>query len=297
MHWFDTHAHLDGFAAEGRVPEILARAAAAGVTHICAVGGTPAGNDCAVQLARQHPGHLHAAVGLDRDQAERPRDAEASAALAELAADSAVVAIGETGLDYYYSADTAPAQRALFEDMLALALRARKPVIVHSRYADADTIAMLTDFSTAWKKLFHSVEKSEKTFPYRGKNEPNFPHCGKPAENASAPPPPGVLHCFTGDADFAAELAALGFFISFSGIVTFNNADPLRAVARDVPAEQVLVETDCPYLTPKPFRGRVNEPAYVAHVGERMAEVRGVPAADMAALTTANARRLFQLEK
>ena len=266
MKWFDTHAHFDAFAAEGSVAAVLARAAAAGVERMCAVGSSEASNELVVRLARENPGTLVAAVGYDRDQLEKPRDPEK---LAALAADPAVVAVGEIGLDYYYSPDTAPAQRALFGQMLAFAAERKLPVIVHSRYADDDTIDLLGEFSTMWKKVFHSVEN---------------------------PPPPGILHCFTGDAAFAEELLALGFFISFSGIVSFNNAGPLREVAKLVPADRLLVETDCPYLTPKPFRGKVNEPAFVARVGEVLAEARGAEAAALAETTFANAVRIFQLE-
>jgi len=264
--WFDTHAHFDAFAAEGSVAAVLARAAAAGVERMCAVGSSEASNELVVRLAREQPGTLVAAVGYDRDQLEKSRDPEK---LAALAADPAVVAVGEIGLDYYYSPDTAPAQRALFGQMLAFAAERKLPVIVHSRYADDDTIDLLGEFSTMWKKVFHSVEK---------------------------PPPPGLLHCFTGDAAFAEELLALGFFISFSGILTFNNAGPLREVAKLVPADRLLVETDCPYLTPKPFRGKVNEPAYVARVGEVLAAARGAEVAALAETTFANARRFFQLK-
>ncbi|HPC20787.1 MAG TPA: TatD family hydrolase, partial [Kiritimatiellia bacterium] len=135
--------------------------------------------------------------------------------------------------------------------------------------ADDDTIDMLGEFSTVWKKVFHSVEKT---------------------------PPPGILHCFTGDAPFAEKLLAQGFLISFSGIVSFNNAGPLREVAKLVPEDRLLVETDCPYLTPKPFRGKVNEPAYLTRVAEVLAEARGGEPAALAAATFANACRLFQLE-
>ena len=263
---FDTHAHFDTFAAEGSVAAVLARAAAAGVEKMCAVGSSEASNELVVRLAREYPSALVAAVGYDRDQLDKPRDMQK---LVALAADPAVVAVGEIGLDYYYSAETAPAQRALFGQMLEFAAARKRPVIVHSRYADDDTIDMLGDFSTLWKNVFHTVEK---------------------------PPPPGILHCFTGDAAFAEELLALGFFISFSGIVSFNNAGPLREVAKLVPEDRLLVETDCPYLTPKPFRGKVNEPAFVARVGEVLAEARGAEAAALAETTFANAVRIFQLE-
>ena len=266
MKLFDTHAHFDPFAADGSVGAVLARAAAAGVARMCAVGSSAASNELVVDLAQAHPEALVAAVGYDRDQLEKPRDL---GALAALAARPGVAAVGEIGLDYYYSAETAPAQRALFRQMLAFAAERKLPVIVHSRYADDDTVEMLGEFSTVWKKVFHGVEN---------------------------PPPPGILHCFTGDAAFAEELLALGFFISFSGIVSFNNAGPLREVARGIPADRLLIETDCPYLTPKPFRGKVNEPAYVARVAEVLAEARGTEAAALAETTFANAQRIFQLE-
>ena len=266
MKLFDTHAHFDSFAADGTVAAVLARAAAAGVEKMCAVGSSETSNELVVRLAGEHPEALVAAVGYDRDQLEKPRD---MGKLAALAADPAVVAVGEIGLDYYYSAETAPAQRALFGQMLEFAAARKRPVIIHSRYADDDTIEMLGEFSTAWKTVFHDVEKV---------------------------PPPGILHCFTGDAAFAEELLALGFFISFSGIVSFNNAGPLREVAKLVPEDRLLVETDCPYLTPKPFRGKVNEPAFVARVAEVLAEARGVDAAALAETTFANALRIYQLE-
>jgi TatD DNase family protein len=270
MRLFDTHAHFDTFAAAGSVAAVLARAAAAGVARMCAVGSSEASNELVVKLAQAHPETLVASVGYDRDQLAKPRDMEK---LGDLAVQPGVVAVGEIGLDYYYSAETAPAQRALFGQMLAFAAERKLPVIVHSRYADDDTIDLLGEFSTLWKKSFHSVENS-----------------GAPV------PPPGILHCFTGDAAFAEELLALGFLISFSGIVSFNNAGPLREIARHIPEDRLLIETDCPYLTPKPFRGKVNEPAFVARVAEVLAEARGVEAAALAAATFANAEKIYQLE-
>ena len=276
MKLFDTHAHFDGFAAEGAVEAVLARAAAAGVERMCAVGSSEASNELVAGLAAERPETLVAAVGYDRDQVDKPRDMGKLAALAE---HRRVAAVGEIGLDYYYSAETAGAQRALFGAMLGFALERGLPVVVHSRYADGDTLAMLGEFSMAWKKSFHSVEKTEKSFPWRGK-----------------PVAPGILHCFTGDEGFAEELLALGFLISFSGIVSFNNAGPLREVAKRIPEDRLLVETDCPYLTPKPFRGKVNEPAYVARVAEVLAEARGVGVDVLAAATFENANRIFRWE-
>ncbi|NLG33951.1 MAG: TatD family hydrolase [Lentisphaerae bacterium] len=299
MKLFDTHAHFDTFEAEGSVAAVLSRAAAAGVERICAVGSSEASNARVVRLAAERPEVIVAAVGYDRDQVDRPRDMQK---LSDLASRPGVAAVGEIGLDYYYSAETAPAQRALCGQMLEFALERRLPVIVHSRYADEDTVDMLREFSTAWKKVFHSVEKIGGNFPQHGKNGAEFSTAWKKSfhgvENPEACPlpPPGILHCFTGDAAFAEELLALGFCISFSGIVSFNNAGPLREVAKGIPADRVLIETDCPYLTPKPYRGKVNEPAYVTRVAEVLAEARGEPAGALAAAAFANARRVFQLE-
>lgn len=295
MKLFDTHAHFDTFAAEGTVAAVLARAAAAGVETTCAVGSSEASNDLVVRLAREHPATLVAAVGYDRDQLEKPRDMEK---LAALAADSAVVAVGEIGLDYYYSAETAPAQRALFGQMLAFAAARKRPVIVHSRYADDETVEMLGEFSTAWKK---SVSDPQGLAPWVNQAGGDATASQLPrsptAQGGRGPiPPPGILHCFTGDAAFAEELLALGFYVSFSGIVSFNNAGPLREVAKLIPEDRLLIETDCPYLTPKPFRGKVNEPAFVARVAEVVAEARGADVAALAETTCANARRIFQLE-
>ena len=267
MRFFDTHAHFDTFEAEGTVAAVLARAALAGVARMCAVGSSEASNALVVRLAQEYPDVLVAAVGYDRDQLDQPRDMDR---LSALASQPGVVAVGEMGLDYYYSAETAPAQRVLCGQMLEFAAERRLPVIVHSRYADEDTLDMLGEFSTVWKKVFHTVENI---------------------------PPPGIVHCFTGDLAFAENLLALGYMISFSGIVSFNNAGPLRDVAWHIPEDRLLIETDCPYLTPKPYRGKTNEPAFVVRVAEVLAEARGTTVEAIAALTFANAERVYQLGK
>ncbi len=267
MFFFDTHAHFDTFEAEGTVAAVLERAAAAGVARMCAVGSSEASNALVVRLAQQHPSALVAAVGYDRDQLDKPRDMER---LSALASQPGVVAVGEIGLDYYYSSETAPAQRALCGQMLEFAAERRLPVIIHSRYADEDTLDMLGEFSTVWKKVFHGVENI---------------------------PPPGIVHCFTGDLAFAENLLALGYMISISGIVSFNSAAPLRDVSWHIPEDRLLIETDCPYLTPKPHRGRVNEPAFVVRVAEVLAEARCTTVESVAAVTFANAERVYQLEK
>ncbi len=253
--YFDTHVHFDTLAASGELPAALARARAAGVTRMLAMGGTPKGNALALDLAAREPGVL-ASVGLDRELCADAWPEEFWAALAAAPA----AAIGETGLDYYHQPSQVREQKDVFQRNLEVAAATRKPVIVHTRDAAADTLALLTEHARKW----------------RG-----------PADRI------GVIHCFTGDADLAARVLDLGFHISFSGIVTFRNADTLRAVAAHVPDDRLLIETDTPYLAPVPLRGRSNEPAFVVHVGARLAEIRGQAPAALAALTTANARRLF----
>jgi TatD DNase family protein len=253
----DSHLHLDTFDESGDVPGMLERAAAAGVARMIAIGGTVPANQRAIDWAGRCPERLRATVGYDRDEAGRSPDL---ALLDAMAAGPHIVGIGETGLDYHYLPETAPAQRELFQQMLDLAARRSLPVVIHSREADDDTVAMLKAHLARWK--------------------------GDPARA-------GVLHCFTGSLAFARQLLDLGLFISFSGIVTFRNADALREVARFVPEDRILVETDAPYLAPVPLRGKPNEPAYVAHVAQALATVRGVALQVIAQQTTSNAGRLF----
>ena len=257
MQLIDTHAHFDTFAEAGTVADVLARAAAEGVTRVVAIGGTAPANRRAVDLAGQHPAHLRAAVGYDRDEVGASPDL---AELERLASAPGIVAIGETGLDYHYTPDTASAQRDLMAANLAVAARHGLPVVVHSREADRDTLDLLRGHARQWS--------------------------GDPARL-------GVLHCFTGSADFARALLDIGLHISFSGIVTFKSAADLRAVARMVPADRLLLETDAPYLAPVPHRGKPNEPAWVRHVAEALALERSVSLQTLAQQTWVNAERLF----
>ena len=257
---FDTHAHfpLDPVAIEG----LLDRARDAGVARIVAVGGNPELNAGARLAAAARPEQVLLALGFDREQAAREESrAEVAAVFADIACPS-ISAIGEIGLDYHYHRDETArkAQRELMECQMEIAAHLAKPVIIHTRDADADTLALL-------------------------RNVQNLPwFCGGR---------PGVIHCFTGGQLFADELLALGYYLSFSGIVTFANAAPLRAVARTVPEDCLLIETDSPYLTPVPLRGRPNEPAHVLHVAACLAEQRSIAPETLAARTTANALRLF----
>ncbi|MGI5867856.1 MAG: TatD family hydrolase [Kiritimatiellia bacterium] len=271
---FDSHAHFPGDAfAEHRAQ--IARAREAGLCGILAVGGSPDLDPGAIAMAREHPGDVHLALGCDRDTAPAlapdPATLDATlrrlrATLADLARDGiAVRAIGEIGLDFSRNPSAADkaAQIALFDAQLALADELDLPCTIHSRDADAETLASLERHASPSRRRTGSV---------------------------------GVLHCFTREADFAAALIDLGLCIGLSGILTFRNADPLRAVAAGLPHERILVETDCPYLTPVPMRGRPNEPAMLPHTVRRLAKILGLDESDAADLTTANARRLFQID-
>ncbi len=268
MQLFDTHVHLKDLSGPYAREEQLKRAEAVGVTRWIAVGGSCSLNKSAAEAAEAFPGRIRAALGFDRDQVEElsvPAAVEDAlgrlrrAVSALRRSGAGVCAIGEIGLDYHYAPGSAVKQIALFEAQCGLAVELGLPVIVHSRQADADTLAVLEAYARQ----------------------------GRRTEIG------GVLHCFTGDMAFADRLLDAGFMISFSGIVTFLNADALRAVARRVPADRLLIETDSPYLAPVPHRGMRNEPAFVRAVAEVLARERGEPLAVLAAQTTANAHRLF----
>jgi TatD DNase family protein len=268
--YYDTHAHFEKTEGPRGAEALVPAALAAGVDRILAVGGSCPLNRGAVAAARLFPGAVAAAIGFDRDQApERARDHAALAAAMQQLDENmdalggqglAVVAVGETGLDLHYSPETADRQSALLGAQADLALRRGLPLIVHSREADEATLEALAPYAAACRARDRL---------------------------------PGVLHCFTGSWPFAAALLDVGFFLSFSGIVTFRNADDLRETARRVPEDRLLIETDTPFLTPAPHRGRPNEPALVVDVARGLAAVRGVPLERLAVATSANARRLF----
>lgn len=253
----DTHAHFPEDAAA--VAAQVSRAVAAGVTRILAVGGNPQLNAGALAAATAHPQTVALALGWDRDQAGVLARSDLLSCLPQAEA-PALRAWGEIGLDYHYHPESARAQCELLEWQLELAAARSLPVLIHTRAADADTLAVLR----------------------AARGAPWF-RSGRP----------GVIHCFTGGSEFAAALLELDYYLSFSGIVTFANATPLRAVAAQIPADRLLIETDAPYLTPVPLRGQPNEPAFVTHVAAALAAARGVTQEELAAGTTANAQRLF----
>ena len=269
---FDTHVHLDGLQAEGDLEGCLARAEEAGVHRILAVGGRPEGNRLALEQAAQRPGRIAAAIGYDHDMAkaiEHDPNAVASlvAQLETAVRDAAgrgtdIAALGEIGLDFHYAPESADAQQALIREQLRLARALDVPVVLHSREAEAATLALLREHVRACKPGHERL---------------------------------GVLHCFTSGPAFAEQLLELGLHISFSGIVSFKNAATVREAARIVPETRLLMETDSPYLAPVPHRGKPNEPAYVRFVAEALAAVRGVTPAAIEAITTRNAEQLFDV--
>jgi TatD DNase family protein len=255
----DSHCHLDRLdlaAHDGSLDAALAAARARGVQHFLCIG-VSADNAGAVKALAERYADVDCSVGvhpLDLEQGEAPA---LDWLLGELNHPH-VVAIGETGLDYHYEPEAAEPQQQSFRLHLEAAKITGKPVIVHTREARADTLALLRE---------------------------------------AALPQAGVLHCFTEDWEMAKAALDIGFYISLSGIVTFRNADALREVARKVPADRLLVETDAPYLAPIPHRGKPNLPQYVREVAEFLAMVRGERFEDLAAQTTANFKRLFPLAR
>jgi len=254
----DSHAHLDFEDYQADLPAVVARARAAGVERIVCIGlwRAPGQFGNALQLARQDPATFAATAGVHPHECARVPE-EDWARLGELAHDPAVVGIGETGLDFHYDHSPRPVQIESFRRSLRIARQAGKPVVVHVREADAA--------------------------------------CAEVLANEGVPPAGGVIHCFTGDAEAARRYLGLGLHLSVAGVVTFRTAGPLREAVRLVPRDRLLVETDCPFLAPIPWRGKRNEPAYVARTAEKVAELWGVSAEEVGEITTANARRLFRL--
>ena len=253
----DSHCHLNFETFEADRPEVLDRARQAGIRAIINPGTTLDDSRQVVALAQQIP-ELYAAIGVHPNEAGR-FEAGTLAALKELAALPRVVAIGEIGLDYYWDEAPRPVQRRVLEQQLDLARELDLPVIIHQRDAAADVMAVLR----AW---------------------------------AAAGPLPGlVLHSFSGDLAMAEEATGLGFYIGISGPVTFKNARDLPGIVTAAPANRLLVETDAPFLSPHPFRGKRNEPARVKLVAERIAGLRGLAPEEMSRQLAANTVALFRL--
>jgi TatD DNase family protein len=254
----DTHAHLFDDRFRKDLPAVLDRAAAAGVERVVCLGIDRESSLESVRIATQYP-LVRAAVGIQPNSVaeSRPGDWEEVVRLAET--EPRVIAIGETGLDRYWDKTPFPQQEEFFRRHIDLARRLNKPFAIHCREAEADVVKMLR-------------AEFDKRGPIRA-----------------------VMHSFTGDLATAQACLEMGLYISFAGMVTYPTAQNLRDVAKEVPLDRLVVETDCPYLAPQPVRGKRNEPGYVAHTAALLAEVKGVSVAEMQEHTTRNARALFGL--
>lgn len=254
----DTHSHLFDDRFRKDLPAVLERAAAAGVERVVCLGIDRESSIESVAIANRFP-LVVAAVGIQPNSVAeaKPGDWEEVVRLAK--AEPRVVAIGETGLDRYWDRTPFPLQEEYFARHIELARQLGKPFVIHCRDAEADVVRVLR-------------AEFDKHGPVRA-----------------------VMHSFTGDRATAQACLDMGLFISFAGMVTYPSAQNLRDVAKDVPLDRLLVETDCPYLAPQPVRGQRNEPAYVAHTAALLAEVKGVPVAELEEHTTRNARALFGL--
>jgi TatD DNase family protein len=270
MRLIDSHCHIDGEAFDADRDEVVQRALDAGVAAMLNVGtGDPHSDDFrrAVAVAEKYE-NVYASVGIHPHDAKLYDDA-AETHLIELARSSEkVIAWGEIGLDYYYDHSPRDVQREVFRRQIHIAKELGLPIIVHSRDANDDTVVILTE-------------------AYSGKTE----NSKLETENS-----PGIMHCFGGTAEIAKALLGLGFLVSFAGNVTFKKADELRDAARAVPLERLLVETDCPFLTPVPHRGKRNEPAMVVHTARFLAELYGIGLETLADQTTKNFLHLFKLD-
>ncbi len=256
MELFDTHAHLADEHLAADIMGVIARAQAVGVTTILTVGTDLSSSRACLSLAQAHPDVLLASAGIHPNHAAeaQPGDWETVAALAQL---PEVVALGETGLDLYWKDTPLPLQQDYFGRHIELSRQTHLPLIIHQRDCMQEILAML--------------RAARSHGPLRG-----------------------VMHSFTGTTAEAQECLALGLHVSFAGMVTFKKSDDLRSVAGQIPADRLLIETDAPYLSPEPFRGkRPNEPARVVHTLRCLAEARGASPRDLARQTTDNARALF----
>jgi len=255
----DTHTHLDDARYNDDREAMIARAREAGVDTFITIGCDLATSQSAVALADQHA-FVYASIGVHPHEVKHVQDTWYDE-FRRLARNRKVVAYGEIGLDYHYNHSSPKEQRDRFREQIQLAHELRLPIIIHTREADTDTVAILRE------------------------------------ERASEIG--GVFHCFSGNAALAQDALDLGFYLSFSGILTFQNATALRDIAKTVPLDRLLIETDCPYLTPVPHRGKRNEPAYVTHVAAQLATIRadetGMDAHTIALATTRNAKRLFKI--
>lgn len=255
--YVDSHCHINFPELAARMPEIMQKMADNGVTHALCVSVDLPDFPQVLALAEQYP-HIYASVGVHPDYEETPEPTAEQ--LVELAQHPRIIAIGETGLDYFRLKGDLEWQRERFRQHIRASRLSRKPLIIHTRAAAEDTIHILREEGAGT------------------------------ADGGVA----GVMHCFTESLEVALAAIEMGFYISFSGILTFKSAKDLQAVAKALPLERILIETDSPYLAPMPHRGKMNEPGFVRHVGEFLADIKGVSVTEVQETTTKNFFQLFQ---
>jgi TatD DNase family protein len=254
----DSHCHIDGPEYDADREEVIARAGNAGVSAMLNVGtGDPHSGafERAVALAEQHE-EIYAAIGVHPHDAKLFNQPAEERLINLVRQNRKVIAWGEIGLDYHYDHSPREVQRSVFRRQLRIARELNLPVVIHSREANDETISIIRD----------ELSGSDRA---------------------------GVLHCFGGDLPMAREAIDLGFYISFAGTLTFKKAEDLREIARQLPIERLLVETDCPYLTPVPYRGKRNEPARVVETAKCLAELHGMEAIELGRITSENFATLF----
>lgn len=258
--YVDSHCHINFPELAIRMPEILQKMQDNGVSHALCVSVDLPDFPQVLELAERYP-HIYASVGVHPDYEDTPEPTAEQ--LVELAQHPKIIAIGETGLDYFRLKGDLEWQRGRFRQHIRASRLSRKPLIIHTRSAAEDTIRIMQEE-------------------------------GAGTDNGGVA---GVMHCFTESLEVALAAVEMGFYISFSGILTFKSAKDLQAVAKALPLNRILIETDSPYLAPAPHRGKMNEPGFVRHVGEFLADLKGIPAHQVQTVTTKNFFDLFQFAK
>lgn len=256
MSLIDSHCHIDSADFDEDREVVIERAAAAGVDHMMAIGtgNGPPDIEAGVRLADKYAA-FYATVGIHPHDAAKARPADLKR-LGDLLAHPKVLALGEIGLDYHYDFSPRDVQKSVFIEQMSIAAEARKPIVIHTREAWEDTLALLEQHWTP-----HSIG--------------------------------GIMHCFSGGPEEARRALELGFYLSFGGILTFPKALAVQEAAKSVPRGRILIETDAPYLAPVPKRGKRNEPALIVHTARKLAELRGESYEEICEATTENFRRLL----
>jgi TatD DNase family protein len=256
--WVDTHTHLE-HEYPFSVDEYLSNARAQGVGCFVTIGTTPDSLE-RVRASAEKYDDVYFTVGIHPHEA-KDLTPDVVTVMTNLQSHPKCVAVGEIGLDYYYDHSPRDQQIKALEEQLLLAQKWSKPVVIHARDAEHDLLTILSRYASA----------------------------------STAAGGPGIIHCFSGSAEFARECIKLGFYLSFSGIVTFKKADEIRQVAKDAPLDRILLETDSPYLAPVPYRGKINQSAYLIETAKIIATVRSISLDDLSAATVANSQKIFGL--